>query len=61
MHIKKAVSLFFEQVACALVSMQMITYNSLLFSTLSIAYVTLIKMYYNGSLLNNLTPTTFRH
>ena len=31
-------------------------YNSLLFPTLSIAYVMLMKMYYNGSLLNSLTP-----
>jgi len=35
--------------------MQMIMYNSLLFPTLSIAYVMLIKMYYNGSLLNSHT------
>ncbi len=35
--------------------MQMIMYNSLLFPTLSIAYVMLIKMYYNESLLNSLT------
>ena len=37
------------------VSVQMIMYNSL-FPSLSIAYVMLIKMYYNGSLLNSLTP-----
>ncbi len=40
---------------------QMIVYNYLLFPTLSIAYVMLTKMYYNGSLLNSLTPTTFMH
>ncbi len=36
--------------------MQMIMYNCLLFPTLSIAYVMLIKMIYTGSLLNSLTP-----
>jgi len=36
--------------------MQMIMYNSLLFPTLSIAYVMLIIMYFNGSLLNCQPP-----
>ncbi len=36
--------------------MQMIMYNCVLFPTLSIAYVLLIKLYYTGSLLNSLTP-----
>ena len=48
-HIKEAVSHFFE-LKCFGTFMQMIMYNSLLFPTLSIAYVMLIQMYCIGSI-----------
>ena len=61
-HIKKSsFSFLWTSCKCLCTFMQMIMYISLLFPTLSIAYVMLIKMYGNGSLLNSLTPTTFRH
>ena len=53
---KSSFSFLWTSCKCFGTSMQMIMYNSLLFPTLSIAYVMLIKMYYNGSLLNSLTP-----
>ncbi len=54
-HQKSSFSFLWTSCKCFGTSMQMIMYNSLLFPTLSIAYVMLIKMYYNGSLLNSLT------
>jgi len=61
LHKKSSFSFLWTSCKCFGTSMQMIIYNSLLFPTLSIAYAMLIKMYYNGSLLNCLIPTTFRH
>ena len=60
-HQKSSFSFLWTSCKGTCTFMQMIMYNSLLFPTLSIAYVMLIKMYCNGSLLNSLTPTTFRH
>lgn len=48
-------SFSFLWISCFGTFMSMIMHNSLLFPTLSIAYVMLIKMYYNWSLLNRLT------
>ena len=50
---KSSFSFLWTSCKCFGTSMQMIMYNCLLFPTLSIM---LIKMYYNGSLLNSLTP-----
>ena len=55
-HQKSSFSFLWTSCKCFGTSMQMIMYNSLLFPTSSIAYVMLIKMYYNWSLLNSLIP-----
>ncbi len=55
-HHKSNFSFFWTNCKCFGTFMQMIIYNCLLFPTLSIAHVMLIKMYYTGSLLNSLTP-----
>ena len=47
-HEKNSFSVIWTRCKCFGTSMHMIMYNSLLFPTLSIAYVMLIKMYCNG-------------
>ena len=47
-HEKNSFSFIWTRCKCFGTSMHMIMYNSLLFPTLSIAYVMLIKMYCNG-------------